>query len=150
MAAGALLLLAACGEDKGRVAARQLARRNACVASELALVAKEKLASLDTAAAGAEGTPLEQVTQASRSFSAAYRAWADASSRSAELADSAANASSRDDSVKYARMADQARPAAVPQGSMEGNAAASYNADVARAFGNPDHPCNKPQEEDGS
>lgn len=150
--AAALALLpafaAACGEDQGRVAARQLARRNSCIAAELALDAKERLAALDTAVATAKGTPLEQATLASYTFVSAYRAWADASSRSADYADSATYARSRDDSVHLAQLADQARPRAVPVGSVEGNAAASYNQDFRRAFGNPDHPCNKPPEDD--
>ena len=61
-AALALLLTAsalACGESKGRKAARQLARRNSCIAAELALDAKERLAALDTAVISAQGTPLE-------------------------------------------------------------------------------------------
>jgi len=148
-AAAALLLLAACGEDKGRAAARQLARRNACVAAELALDAKEKLASLDTAMVGARGGPMEQVTMAGHTFAAAYRQWADAASQSADYADSAAYAPSRDDSVRYARMAEQARIRPGAPGTVQGNAVASYNQDVSRAFANPDHPCNKPKDEDG-
>jgi hypothetical protein len=145
-AALALLLAspAACGEDRGRQAARRLARRNSCIASELALDAKERLAALDTAIVTARGTPLEQATIASHTFVAAYKAWADASSRSADFADSAVYARSRADSTSFARQADQARPRAVPAGTVEANAAASYNADFARAFGNPDHPCNQP------
>jgi hypothetical protein len=143
-AAAALLLLAAC-EDKGRTAARELARRNSCVAAELALDAKEKLASLDTALVSAQGTPMEQVTAAGHTFAAAYRRWADAMASSADYADSAAFARSREDSVRFAQLSTQAHPRAVPVGTVEGNAVASYNQDVARAFGNPDHPCNKPE-----
>jgi hypothetical protein len=149
-AAAALLLLAACGEDRGRVAARQLARRNSCVAAELALDAKERLASLDTAAVRAQGTPMEQVTNAGRAFAAAYRQWADAVSRGADYADSAAFARSRDDSVRFARMAEQSRPRPVDPGTVEGNAAGRFNDDFTRAFGNPDHPCNQPRGRDGS
>ena len=153
MAATLALLLAAqavaaCGEDKGRAAARQLARRNSCIAAELALDAKERLASLDTAVVAAQGTPLEQATVASHVFVTAYKAWADASSRSLDFADSASWARSREDSTRLAQMADQARPKAVPAGSVEANAAKSYDADFTRAFGNPDHPCNKPQPAD--
>ncbi|HEV7586624.1 MAG TPA: hypothetical protein VGO40_00745 [Longimicrobium sp.] len=147
-AAAALLLLAGCA-DRGRAAARQLARRNSCIAAELALDAKERLASLDTAVATAQGTPLEQVTVAGHAFAAAYRQWADASSRSADLADSAAFARSREDSVRLIRQSDEARPLPVAHGTVESNAAASFNQDFARAFGNPDHPCNQPRVKDG-
>ena len=149
-AAAALLLLAACGEDRGRVAARQLVRRNSCIASELALDAKERLASLDTAVAVAQGTQMEQVTVASRTFAAAYRQWADAVSRGSDYADSAAFARSHEDSVRFARQAAQARPRPVDRGTVEGNAAARFNDDFSRAFGNPDHPCNKPRGRNGS
>jgi len=147
-AAAALLLLAACGENKARAAARQLARRNSCVAAELALDAKERLAALDTAMAGAQGGPMEEVTVAGHTFATAYKQWADAASQSADYADSAAFATSRDDSVRYARMSDQARIRPGAPGTVQGNAVASYNEDVARAFANPDHPCNKPRDKD--
>lgn len=141
--AAPLLLAAACGEDKERVASRNLARRSSCLAAELALDAKERLAALDTAVAGAEGTPLEQATIASHAFVTAYRAWADATVISADAADSAANARSPEDSLRWARASEQARPKPVPRGTVEGNAAESYNQDFARRFSNPDHPCNK-------
>jgi hypothetical protein len=147
-AAAAALLLAGCA-DRGRTAARQLVRRNSCVAAELALDAKERLASLDTAVAGARGTPMEQVTVASHSFAAAYRQWADAVSQSASLADSAAFAHSRQDSLRFARQAEEARPRPVARGTVEANAVASYDQDVARAFANPDHPCNQLRKRDG-
>jgi len=145
--AAALLLLAGCA-DQGRAAARQLARRNSCIAAELALDAKERLASLDTAVATAQGTPMEQVTVAGHVFATAYRQWADASARSAALADSAAFARSSEDAARFTRESDAARPLPVAHGTVESNAAASYNEDFARAFGNPDHPCNKPSEKD--
>lgn len=145
LAAAAALLLAGC-QDRGRAAGRQLARQNSCIAAELALDAKERLAALDTAVATAEGTPMEQVTRAGYTFAAAYRQWADAMSRAADYADSAAHARSRDDSVRFARLSEQARPRAVRQGTVEGNAVASYNQDVSRALTNPDHPCNKPDD----
>ena len=148
-AAAALLLLAACGENRARAAARQLARRNSCVAAELALDAKERLASLDTAVTTTEGGPMEQVTVAGHTFAAAYKQWADAASRVADYADSAAFARTRDDSLRYARISEQARIRPGAPGTVQGNAVASYNQDVARAFANPDHPCNKPEEKDG-
>jgi len=143
LAAAAALLLAGC-ENRARAAARQLARQNSCIAAELALDAKERLASLDTALVTSEGTPMEQVTRAGHTFAAAYRQWADAMSRTADYADSAAHARSPADSVRFARQSEQARPRSVPPGTVEGNAVASYNQDVTRALANPDHPCNKP------
>jgi hypothetical protein len=143
-AAAALLLLSACGENKARAAARQLARRSSCVAAELALDAKERLAALDTAVVTAQGGPMEQVTVAGHTFATAYREWADAASRSADYADSAAFARSREDSLRFARLSEQARIRPGAPGTVQGNAVASYNQVVTRAFGNPDHPCNLP------
>jgi hypothetical protein len=145
-AAAAALLLAACGENEARAAARQLARRNSCVAAELALDAKERLAALDTAVVSAQGGPMEQVTVAGHTFAAAYKQWADAAAQSADHADSAAFARSRDDSLRFARLSEQARIRPGAPGTVQGNAVASYNQDVARAFANPDHPCNQPQD----
>lgn len=145
-AAAAVLLLSGC-ENRARTAARQLARQNSCIASELALDAKERLAALDTALVTSAGTPMEQVTRAGYAFSAAYRQWADAMSRVADFADSASYARSKEDSVRFARQSEQARPRAPQQGTVEGNAVASYNQDVTRALTNPDHPCNKPDED---
>jgi hypothetical protein len=144
----AALALAACGHDRSKDAGRELARRNSCVAAELALQAKERLASLDTMMASTQGTPLEQATAASRTYAAAYKAWADAASRAADLADSAATAGSADDSAKYARQSAEARPRP-PAAGTEANAARQYANDVTRALGNPDHPCNKPQGDTG-
>jgi hypothetical protein len=143
-----LLTLGACGDSQARKEARQLARRNSCVAAELALDAKERLASLDTAAVAAQGGALQQVTEASWQFANAYKAWADAVATSADLADSAAVARSRADSLRLAGEAARARPQPPAQGTLIANAAAQYNQDVTQALGNPDHPCNKPAESD--
>lgn len=142
----ALLALSACGESKARTATRALARRNSCVAAELALDAKERLASLDTARAKAEGTALAQMTEAGYTYAAAYKAWADAASRAADLEDSAVTAPSSADSARYAQESATARPRVAAPGTTEANAALQYSRDVTRALGNPDHPCNKPDD----
>jgi hypothetical protein len=85
---------------------------------------------------------------AGHAFATAYRQWADASSRSADLADSAAFARNPEDAARLSRESDEARPAPVAHGTVQANAAASYNQDFTRAFNNPDHPCNKPGEKD--
>lgn len=143
--AGALAV-AACGENPARKQARKIARRNSCIAAELALQAKEKLASLDTAAVSAQGGPMEQALAATRTFAATYRAWADANSRALDLADSAAFSRSREDSLRLAREAERTRPTA-PADEVQANAMRSYTNDFDRAANNPDHPCNR-QDED--
>ena len=148
----ALLLAAAaataCGDSAARKAARQQARRTSCVAAELALTAKERAAKLDTQLVVSEGTPMSQVLQAGTQFAHAYQAYADGYSRSADLADSAAYAKSREDSANLARQAAQARPTLPPAGSVQGNAAGRFTADMQAALDNPDHPCNH-LDEDG-
>jgi hypothetical protein len=148
VAVPACAVLAACGESPARKQARAEARRTSCIASELALEAKERLASLDTQVVRMQGTPLAEVTQAGRVFASAYKDYADAASRAADLADSAAFARSHDDSVRYAQQSQGARPPA-PQPGVTQNAVDRYNDDARQARNNPDHPCNKPDDDQG-
>jgi hypothetical protein len=149
----ALLLAAtavACGESAAHKAARQLARRNSCVAAELALSAKERAAKLDTQVVASAGTQLEPVLTASRQFALAYQSYAQAFSHSADLADSAASAGSKREAELYRQQATQTSPPAPMAGSVEGNAAGRFTADMQAALANPDHPCNHPDDADGS
>jgi len=147
----AAAVTAACGESPAKKAARDHARRSSCVAAELALTAKERLARLDTQLVVVQGGPFEQVTAASRAFAAAYQEYADAYSRSADLADSAVYARGSQDSVRFAQQAGASRPTIPPAGTVPGNAAARFTGDMEEAMANPDHPCNRPEEgkEDG-
>lgn len=145
----ALLLLAAaatsaaCGETPARKASRDQARRTSCVAAELALSAKERLAGLDTQMVVVQGGPFEQVTTASRQFAAAYQDYANAYSQSADLADSAAYAGESRDAARYAQEAQRARPAIPQAGTVPGNAYGRFTRDMEAALANPDHPCNQ-------
>lgn len=143
----ALVLLAACGESEEVKSARRDAQRTSCIAQELALQAKERLAKLDTTVAASQGSPMEQVTLAAHRFASALKERADAFALSAAYQDSAASARSSEDSVRYAGLATQHRPGAPAAGTVEGNVAERYAQDLAAAFGNPDHPCNNPEEE---
>ncbi|HET7461307.1 MAG TPA: hypothetical protein VFJ82_08655 [Longimicrobium sp.] len=134
---------AACGESPARKAAREQARRNSCVAAELALSAKERVARLDTQLVANQESPMLAVLQASQQFAAAYQQYADAYSRSADLADSAAFARSREDSTSFAQQAQRVRPLLPPAGSVQGNAANRFTSDMQAAEANPDHPCNQ-------
>lgn len=150
----ALLLAAAavtaCGESAARKAAREQARRNSCVAAELALSAKERVARLDTQLVANQQSPMLGVLQASYQFASAYKEYAEAYSRSADLADSAAFARSRGDSTNLAQQAQRARPALPPAGSVPGNAANRFTSDMQAAEANPDHPCNQKDDGDDS
>jgi len=148
----ALLLLvptlAACGrESPEKRAARRDARRTACIADELALQAKERLAYMDTALARSRGTAVEAISAASFRFAFATKLHADAALKTAVYQDSALAARSREDSARYAGMAARARPLPPEPGSVEANAAQRYDEELAAAFGNPAHPCNQEDEE---
>lgn len=144
----AAVALAACDrEPPEKAAARQVTARTVCVAEELALQAKERLASLDTVLARARGTPMEATVAAGYQFAFALRQHADAAVRSAALLDSAMNAPAAADSARYAGLAVRARPAAADTGSVEANAATRFRSEMAAALSNPYHPCNRPAEE---
>ena len=140
----ALAALAACDRETPQErAARRDAARAACVADELALRAVERLASLDTLLAVQGPNP---ITESAHAFATAYRRYAEARERQTELMDSAAAVSSREDSARLAAEALSALPRPVP-GTVEGNAAQSFERDMAQALANPDHPCNVEPEE---
>jgi hypothetical protein len=150
----ALLLLvptlAACGrESPEKRAARRDARRTACIADELALQAKERLAYRDTALARARGTPVEAISAASYRFAFAMKLHADAALKTAAYQDSALAARSREDSARYAGIAERARPLPPEPGSVEANVVQRYEEELAAAFGNPAHPCNQEDEGEG-
>lgn len=143
-----VLLLAACErESPEKRAARRDARRTACIADELALQAKERLAYMDTALARARGTPVEALSAATYQFAFVMKAHADSALKTAAYQDSALSARSREDSARYAGMAARARPPAPAPGSVEANVAQRYDEELAAAFGNPAHPCNQEEGE---
>ena len=146
LAAALLLFLAACREE-GESPEQREARRAACIADELALQGKERLASLDTALARARGTPLEQVTVAGHAFAATYAAFANRRLAEAANLDSAAHAREPEDSARFARAAAPFRDPAPAPGTVQGNVAERWRSDFTAAAGNPDHPCNLEPEE---
>ncbi|HEX8695561.1 MAG TPA: hypothetical protein VF746_24320 [Longimicrobium sp.] len=140
--------LAACGrESPEKRAARRDAHRTACIAEELALQAKERLAYMDTALARSRGTAVEAISAASFRFAFAMKDYADAALKTVAYQDSALAARSREDSVRYAGLATRSRPPAPAARSVEANAAQRYEEELAAAFGNPAHPCNQEGEE---
>ncbi|HEU4558905.1 MAG TPA: hypothetical protein VFS20_13690 [Longimicrobium sp.] len=145
----AAALTAACGESPARKVAREQARRTSCVAAELALASKERLARLDTQMVATQGSPMQQVLQATHQFASAYHGYATAYSRSVDLADSAAFAASREDSTRLAQQSQSSRPQFPPPNTVQANAANRFTTDMQAALANPDHPCNV-KEEDGS
>ena len=145
-AAAFLLLAAACGE-RGETPEQRETRRAACIADELALQAKVRLANLDTALAQARGTPLENVTVSGHTFATAYAAFANRRLGETANMDSAARAANKADSVRYAGKAEPFRDARFAPGSVEANAADRWLQDFTAAAGNPDHPCNRAADE---
>lgn len=144
--ASAVLLSACGGESPEKRAARHDVRRTLCVAEELSLQAKERLASLDTVLAGARGTPMESTVAAAYQFAFAMKAHADSAMRSAAYMDSSMTARADEDSARYAALAIRTRPPAARANTVEENAAVRYSREMAAALGNPAHPCNKTEE----
>lgn len=138
-------LLAACerapAEPPARREARVAASRNACVAEELAIRARQNLASLDTIAAMSGG--LQGPMRAPHEY--ATVAWSFAELRHSALAymDSALSAPTPGDSARYARRGEQfvVRPA--EPGTVDANVAAEWQRNFATARTNPAHYCNQ-------
>jgi len=141
LALGALLALAACGdrEDPAKAAQRSAARRSLCVAEELAIQANSKISSLDTLRTRMPESIVAQVYP----FARAYYDYAKIRERQAVWTDSAALATSPEDSTRFAARAASSSPGRGRPGSIEANAASSYDRDFVRAMNNPDHPCNQ-------
>lgn len=143
LAAALILAAAACGgESPERQAARRDARRAACVAEELRIRARDRLAKLDTAVATNEGTPLESVTFSAHRFAAAYQTAVDNHARDLAFRDSALRVEAKEDSTRFAAEAARWRLPTAAAGSVEANAQERLQADMAEALANPNHPCN--------
>lgn len=147
LACSAALLSACGGESPEKRAARRDVHRTLCVAEELSLQAKERLAALDTVLATARGTPMESTVAAGYAFAFAMKAHADSALRSAAYMDSAMAAPADEDSARYATLAIRTRPPAASPNTVEENAAVRYAREMAAALGNPAHPCNQETEE---
>lgn len=138
-----ILAAAACGgESPERQAARRDARRASCVAEELRIRARDRLAELDTAVAVNQGTPLESVTFSAHQFAAAYQTAVDNHARDLAYRDSALRVEEAADSARYAAEGAKWRLAPAEAGSVEANAQSRLQSDMADALANPNHPCN--------
>lgn len=141
LALGAALALAACGdrEDPAKAARRATAHRAACVAEELAIQANSKVSALDTMRTRMPESFVAQVYP----FARAYFDYAKLRERQAAWSDSALAAASGQDSARFAAQAARTAPGRGRPGSIEANAADSYERDYVTAINNPDHPCNQ-------
>lgn len=139
------LALAACGgDDPERAARRTTARRAACVAVDLAVRANTNLSALDTLRQG----PAPGLVEALYPYQKAYFDYAKLRERQTAWADSAAAASSEEDSTRYAEQVARNTPSRGNPGTPQANAAGTYERDFAAAMANPDHPCNQAQSEE--
>lgn len=151
LAAALLLLpaLAACQrETPAQRAAREAARRDACIAGELAIAARNRFASMDDMMRNAQAgdSPLATAMQGPYSFARALNDYAQTRRSALALEDSAANARSAEDSARFVEEGRRFQMAAPAPGTLEGNVAARWAEDFTVARRNPDHPCNKPEE----
>ena len=139
-----LALTAACeggsGESPERREARVAAARNACVAEELTIRARENLANLDTLAAASGG--IAAGMQAVYEYAAVYRNFAEMRSSALAYVDSAVSARTPADSTRFAQKAAQfvVRPA--EPGTLDGNVAEEWQRSFTRTRTNPAHYCN--------
>ena len=137
-------LLAACeggsGESPERREARVAAARNACVAEELTIRARENQANLDTLAAASGG--VAPGMRAVYEYAAVYRNFAEMRSSALAYADSAAGARTPADSTRYAQKAAQFAVRPAEPGTLDGNVAEEWLRSFTATRGNPAHYCN--------
>lgn len=130
----------AAGEDPERRAARVAAARNACVAEELTIRARENLASLDTLAAMSGG--LEGPLRATYTFAVVYRNFAELRSSALAYMDSAMVADTPADSTRFAQRAAQFVVRPGEPGTLDGNVSQEWERNFATTRGDPNHYCN--------
>lgn len=137
-------LLAACGDDAGespeRREARVAAARNACVAEELTIRARENQANLDTLAALSGG--VSGGMRAVYEYAVAYRNFAELRSAALAYTDSAVGAPTPGDSARYARRAAQFVVRPGEPGTVDGNVAEEWQRNFTTTRTNPEHYCN--------
>lgn len=137
-------LLAACGggsdESPQRREARVAAARNACVAEELTIRARENVANLDTLAAAGGG--IAAGMRAVYEYAAVYRNFAEMRSSALAYVDSAMSSGTPADSTRYMQRATQfvVRPA--EPGTLDGNVAEEWQRSFTSTRADPAHYCN--------
>lgn len=143
--------LAACDrETPQQRAAREAARRDACIADELLIAARNRLSDLETLLRNAEagGSAVVATLDAPRVFATAMNGYAQARSSALAYADSAMRAETPEDSARFAEAGRRFTVAPGAPGSVEGNVARRWQEDFNVARANPSHPCNQPREEE--
>lgn len=147
LAATLAALLSACG---GRDAtpeqrqARREARLDACIAEALSIHARTRLARLDTLLAQSQARgAVPALVSAPHKFAQVYATYADLRAHETAYQDSAFNASSKEDSTRYAGMAASFRVNRPSPASLEENVIRDYLRDYASSRRNPDHGCNQ-------
>lgn len=144
------LLLPACereSEDPAPREASRAAARDACVAEDLVIEAREKLAALQPP--DGEGGEVPGVPGAARAYARVYREYAEVQTARLALADSTARARSPADSAHYARKAAAYSLSPPEPGTVEANVAQAYARDFNAIRANPAHFCNQEPLEGG-
>lgn len=139
------VLLAACDrepdESPQRHEARVAASRNACVAEELAIRARERLASLDTIAALSGG--VGGMMRAPHEYATVGWNFAELRMRALAYADSALSADTPADSTRYARRGAQFVTRPAEPGTVDANVAAEWRRNFEATRADPRHYCNQ-------
>jgi hypothetical protein len=144
-----LLLLAACAPERGnpeRQAARRATARDACVAEELLIDAREKLTVMQPLA-GAEVDPRSPMG-AARTYARTYHDYAQLRAGSLAYADSALSAKTPADSARFAQFGAKYAVGPAAPGTVEANVAAEYARNFQAIASNPSHYCNQEPLED--
>lgn len=149
-----LMLLATAACDRGTEevppevrAARQQARRLACLSAEMARTADEDLRTLEETLAstgtGPASAPARIAAQAAISYADVYRQHALLREAAAAQADSALSRSATSaDSLRHERQAEQFVISAPEPGTIEANVIIDYERKIAVLLADQDHPCN--------
>ena len=151
LAAALAVSLSACG-DRGptpqQEQARRQARLDACIAEALSIVARSRLATLDSLLAQSQARgSVPALVSAPHKFAQVYATYADLRAHETAYRDSAYNAPSKEDSTRYERMAADFRVNRPSPESLEENVIRDYARDFLASRGNPEHGCNQLVEE---
>ncbi|HEX7239839.1 MAG TPA: hypothetical protein VF263_06210 [Longimicrobiaceae bacterium] len=137
-------LLAGCARDKEEDAERRelrtAAARNACVAEELLIRARENLA---TMAPSGQGGAAGSALRAAYEYAQVYGSHAQLRMGMMANMDSALSARTAADSARYMKRAEGFDLRPPEPGTLDANVANAYARDFAQARANPGHYCNQ-------
>ena len=146
-AATLAVLLSACGgrgPTPEQERARREARLDACIAEALSIHARSRLATLDSLLAQSRSRgDVPTLVSAPHKFAQVYATFADLRAHETAYRDSAYNATSKEDSTRYEKMAADFRVNRPSPESLEENVIRDYVRDFTVSRQDPEHGCNR-------